>query len=294
MAELAAEASRELGFGPEPDVDAVGRRLDRRVDNGWILEGERFRCAFGRCPTNTFPGSAIYFAWWFRKPLPHEFSMKPSVAEKPTFADVFIVESDTGNRWLAGLSEETKTRFRTLGDWRFSLDSRGTGTRPTRSPSSTTRSTRGKPALSYADSVEEAIGFGWIDGVKRKIDDERYSHRFSPRRPESEWSPTNVRRAEKLLAEGLVEPPGQALIDEGKRRGKWKAAAEKAAKPVPDLPEELAVALRKNQRAAKGFDALTPACQRQYILWIADAKRTETREKRAKEATKLLAEGKKL
>ena len=60
------------------------------------------------------------------------------------------------------------------------------------------------------------------------------------------------------------------------------------------MPEELAVALRKNQRAAKGFDALTPACQRQYILWIADAKRTETREKRAKEATKLLAEGKKL
>jgi len=150
----------------------------------------------------------------------------------------------------------------------------------------------GKPTLSYNDAVEEALCFGWIDGVKRSIDTERYMHRFSPRLAGSKWSESNRTRVARLLEAGLMTSPGQRSIDEAKRNGNWDAPA----RPSLDLsiPPEMAGRLKRHKKAARFFQSLAPSYRRQYIAWIATAKRHETRTRRLDEAMELLARGEKL
>jgi uncharacterized protein YdeI (YjbR/CyaY-like superfamily) len=76
--------------------------------------------------------------------------------------------------------------------------------------------------LSYNDAVEEALCFGWIDGMKRSIDGERYMHRFSPRKPDSKWSQSNKDRVRRLLDAGLMTPAGERAIAEAKSSGNWE------------------------------------------------------------------------
>jgi uncharacterized protein YdeI (YjbR/CyaY-like superfamily) len=148
-----------------------------------------------------------------------------------------------------------------------------------------------KPTLSYDDAVEEALCFGWIDGVRRSIDDERYMHRFSPRKSGSRWSELNKERAERMLKAGRMAPAGRRAIQAAKRGGKWSET-----RPTTDfsMPPELAARLRRNKRATAFFAALAPSYQRQYVAWIATAKRQETKERRLNEAIELLTRGKKL
>lgn len=150
----------------------------------------------------------------------------------------------------------------------------------------------GKPTLSYNDAVEEALCFGWIDGIRRSVDGERYMHRFSPRKPGSQWSESNKERVSRLLEAGLMTRAGRRAIDSAKQSGQWDAPA----RPAIDLsmPAELERALAKNSKAAAFFNSLAPSYQRQYIAWIATAKRAETRRRRLNEALKLLMQGKKL
>ena len=149
----------------------------------------------------------------------------------------------------------------------------------------------GKPTVSYADAVEEALCFGWIDGIKRSIDEQRYMHRFTPRKAASRWSATNRRRAAAMVEAGRMMPAGLAAIDAAKRRGTWEAAP-----PSVDLsmPPELEAVLDRNGKAAAFFESLTPAARRQFIGWINLAKRPETRQKRVRESVELLARGRKL
>lgn len=149
----------------------------------------------------------------------------------------------------------------------------------------------GKPTLSYGAAVEEALCFGWIDGVKRSIDAERYMHRFSPRKPGSKWSALNAERAERMIAAGKMTEAGLELVDEAKRTGNWAASA-----PDVDLsmPPELAQRLQRNETAAAFFESLAPSYQRQFIGWINVAKRPETKQKRLEETVRLLARGEKL
>ena len=149
----------------------------------------------------------------------------------------------------------------------------------------------GKPTLSYNDAVEEALCFGWIDGVKRSIDDERYMHRFSPRKANSKWSESNKKRVARMQKAGQMTEAGRRAVDEAKRNGKWT----EAPRPIDlSMPTELADALKRNDRAATYFQSLAPSYQRQYIGWITTAKRQETRIRRLDEAMELLELGKKL
>lgn len=150
----------------------------------------------------------------------------------------------------------------------------------------------GKPTLSYNDAVEEALCFGWIDGVKRSLDAERYTHRFSPRRPGSRWSALNRKRAERMIEAGHMTEAGLALVRDAKRTGKWTGS------PAPSvdlsMPSELAQRLRRNRKAAAFFDSLAPSYQQQFIGWINVAKRPETKQRRLEETMELLSRGEKL
>ncbi|HEX9698043.1 MAG TPA: YdeI/OmpD-associated family protein [Acidobacteriota bacterium] len=150
----------------------------------------------------------------------------------------------------------------------------------------------GKENLSYDDAVEEALCFGWIDSVKRSIDEERYQFRFTPRKKNSKWSPSNKKRVERLVAAGEMTPTGQRAIDAAKRSGAW----DEPDRPAIDLsmPADLAARLRRNKAARTFFEGLAPSYRRQFIGWIVTAKRDETRRRRLDETLELLARGEKL
>lgn len=137
----------------------------------------------------------------------------------------------------------------------------------------------GKPCISYEDAVQEAVCFGWIDGIKRKLDEERYSYRFTPRRPGSKWSDSNKRRVALLEEAGLLHPAGIAAIERAKASGIWE---QQARSPVPDtMPVELQRALDAAPGAKQVFEALAPSHKRNWLRYVAEGKRVETRERRS-------------
>lgn len=150
----------------------------------------------------------------------------------------------------------------------------------------------GKANLSYNDAVEEALCFGWIDGVKRSIDEDHYTHRFTRRKPDSKWSNLNKERARRMLEAGQMARAGKKSIEQAKKNGRW---AEHVAKRVGlAMPPEFDAGLKANPKAAACFATLAPSYRRQYIDWIASARRAETRQRRLNEAMRLLAHGEKL
>jgi uncharacterized protein YdeI (YjbR/CyaY-like superfamily) len=149
-----------------------------------------------------------------------------------------------------------------------------------------------KPSVGYADSVEEAICFGWIDGLKKRIDEQRYTHRFTPRRPSSKWSARNIETAQRMIKEGKMTQAGLAAFKKGIPYD-GEIQTERDAKAIPLTPQ-IEQALRTNKKAWENFLNLSPSCKKQYIGWIRSAKKQETINRRIKEAIKLLAENKKL
>ena len=150
-----------------------------------------------------------------------------------------------------------------------------------------------KPTLEYNDSVEEALCFGWIDSIIKKINEEKYVRKFTPRNPKSLWSLSNKNRIEKMIKEGKMTEHGLKKIDAAKKSGQW----DKKDRPEIDLeniPPELEKALKKNKKARDFFKGLAPSYKKQFIGWIKIAKRAETKEKRLKETIELLTKGKKL
>lgn len=152
----------------------------------------------------------------------------------------------------------------------------------------------GKPSVSYDEAVEEALCFGWIDGITKTLDADRYAQRFTPRRHKSNWSEPNKRRVEKLIREGRMTPAGLAKISYD--LDAWSASVPPASAPKGDLPvpDYLKEALILNPLAWENFTNLAPSYRRDYIRWIEAAKREETRNKRIAEALELLAEGRPL
>ena len=150
----------------------------------------------------------------------------------------------------------------------------------------------GKAGLVYEDAVREALCFGWIDGILKRIDDEKHTRRFSPRRKNSVWSATNKQRATELIAAGGMTEAGLAQVTEAKRNGQWDNAS--VQRPTPDVPPELRKALAQNKAAQRHFKGLAPSYRKQFVWWIASAKREDTRCKRIAEAVRLLTENKKL
>jgi uncharacterized protein YdeI (YjbR/CyaY-like superfamily) len=146
----------------------------------------------------------------------------------------------------------------------------------------------GKPRVAYDDAVEEALCFGWIDSIVRRLDDERYAQKFTPRRPGSSWSDSNRRRVKELVRRGLMTPAGLRTLADKVARSRPPPSREVAL--APELEEEL----RANERACRFFGGLAPSYRRLYVRWIMSAKRAATRTGRVREAIRLLAAGKKL
>jgi uncharacterized protein YdeI (YjbR/CyaY-like superfamily) len=136
----------------------------------------------------------------------------------------------------------------------------------------------GIPSVSYKEAVDEALCFGWIDGKMNSIDDMSYMHRFTPRRPKSNWSVINIKRAKELIKEGRMTPAGKAAFD---RRGDDKKAQYSYEQlQNPELPAALEAKFRKHKRAWAFFVKQTPSYQRYACYWIISAKREETKLRR--------------
>jgi len=149
-----------------------------------------------------------------------------------------------------------------------------------------------EPTVTYDEAVEEALCFGWIDGIVKSIDDEKYAIRFSPRKSGSIWSESNKKRVAKMIAEGKMMAIGLAKVAEAKRNGQWDKATQR--EDVSNIPADLRRALQVDKQAAQNFNALAPSHKRQYIYWITEAKRAETRQRRIDETLRMLKENKRL
>ena len=145
----------------------------------------------------------------------------------------------------------------------------------------------GKPRVPYNDAVEEAICFGWIDSIIQRVDEERYRQKFTPRNRNSDWSAHNVQRANKMIREGKMTEDGLTLFEEWQARNK-KLVSRESTKGGQIPPDDLIRALKKNKKALGHFSKLAPSYQRNYILWINDAKKEETRMRRIDKAIQML------
>jgi uncharacterized protein YdeI (YjbR/CyaY-like superfamily) len=151
----------------------------------------------------------------------------------------------------------------------------------------------GKPRVAYNDAVEEALCFGWIDSNLQKINDEKYAQKFTPRNPDSKWSKLNITRMKKLIVEKKMTKAGLIKIDPKLLNDK-KQTNSKPRKKDLVIPEKISNALKVNKLAWKNFNNLASSYKRLYVLWIMNAKREETFNKRVDEAITLLEQNKKL
>ena len=144
----------------------------------------------------------------------------------------------------------------------------------------------GVDCVDYEDSVREALCFGWIDSIIKRLDDDRFVRKFTPRKPASQWSDSNRRRWAELRAAGQLAPPGLAAAPTG---NSYPPRPE-----IPELPGYFACALKANPKAWKHFRELAQSYRCRFVTWVHIAKRPETREARIRESIALLAAGKKL
>jgi uncharacterized protein YdeI (YjbR/CyaY-like superfamily) len=148
----------------------------------------------------------------------------------------------------------------------------------------------GRPRISYDDAVEEALCFGWIDSIVKRMDDEKFAQKFTPRRDSTKWSELNKQRLRKLIREGRITEAGLAKIDLA-MLGE-EAQAKQSKGDDLDIPRFVKQALMANAKAWDNFRNLTPSRRRAYVRLILDAKKDETRERRLREAVSLLEQSK--
>ena len=135
----------------------------------------------------------------------------------------------------------------------------------------------GKPQVPYEEIVLELLCFGWVDSTTRKIDEERSAIYVAPRKKGSTWASTNKARVKHLIADGLMQPAGKAVIDRAKRDGSWTILDPVEALEVPD---DLAKALRTHPRAKTRYEKLSNSAKKQVLWSVVSAKRVETRRAR--------------
>jgi uncharacterized protein YdeI (YjbR/CyaY-like superfamily) len=149
-----------------------------------------------------------------------------------------------------------------------------------------------EPSVTYAEALEVALCFGWIDSQKRGLDETHFLQRFTPRRPRGRWSKINREKAEALIAAGRMRPTGMAEVEAAKADGRWEAAYEGqgTAKVPPDLQREL----DGNDAAAKFFASLDSANRYAILYRLDEAKKPETRQRRLRKFVSMLERGEKI
>ena len=149
----------------------------------------------------------------------------------------------------------------------------------------------GKSAMTYAEGVDEGLCWGWIDGQKRKVDEDRYTNRFTPRKAVSKWSAVNLRRYAELDAEGRIAAPGREAFArfDPEKHGSYSFEARPEA-----FPPALEKVFRKDRKAWAKFMEQPPGYRRTAIHWVSSAKREETRLRRLEQIMEVSAAGKRL
>lgn len=146
----------------------------------------------------------------------------------------------------------------------------------------------GKSRVPYADAVEEALCFGWIDSLPRKLDAERSMLKFTPRKPKSVWSQLNKQRVAALIRAGQMMPAGLTAIQRAKENGSWETLTvsdQQAA--TKTIPKDLAVMFENNPKANTNFQAFSTSIRKQFLSWIDSAKRPETRKARLEQTMRM-------
>ena len=145
----------------------------------------------------------------------------------------------------------------------------------------------GIPSIDYKDALDEALCYGWVDSLIKRLDEDRFARKFTPRKADSRWSDVNRKRYAELKATGRLKPSGIA-----------RAPGTRGSAPRPErmelpatLPSYIQAGLRKHPAARKRYESLSPAHQRQYIAWIVTAKREETKLRRLDQAIRMLSQG---
>ena len=149
----------------------------------------------------------------------------------------------------------------------------------------------GVPSITWPESVDAALCYGWIDGLRIRIDEERYAIRFTPRKPGSHWSDVNIKRGKELMEAGLMHPEGLAAYQNRKEKRSRRASYEQK-KVVLDTAYERQ--LKANPKAWDFFQSLPPSVQKTTIWWVMSAKKEETRVKRLEVLIQCSAEGKRI
>ena len=141
------------------------------------------------------------------------------------------------------------------------------------------RKASGLPTMTWSQAVDEAICFGWIDGVRHSIDETSYRNRFTPRKATSTWSRVNIAKVEALEAAGRMRPAGRAAFERRTEANSGVYSFEQAERPDA-LPEPYAAALVADAAAQADFDGRAPSYRRAAVHWVTSAKREATRERR--------------
>jgi uncharacterized protein YdeI (YjbR/CyaY-like superfamily) len=147
----------------------------------------------------------------------------------------------------------------------------------------------GVESVTYAEALELALCFGWIDSQKRGFDERYFLQRFTPRRPRGKWSRINRDKAEELIAAGSMRPAGLAEVDAAKTDGRWEAAYE--GQRTAEVPEDLQRELDSNAAAREFFATLSSANRYAIVYRLNDAKKPETRERRLYKFVAMLERG---
>lgn len=149
-----------------------------------------------------------------------------------------------------------------------------------------------EPSVTYAEALELALCFGWIDSQKRGHDDQHFLQRFTPRRPRGRWSKINREKAKALIAAGAMRPAGMAEVEAAQADGRWEAAYE--GQRAATVPDDLQRELDANPAAREFFAGLDSANRYAVIYRLNDAKKPETRERRLRKFVAMLERGEKI
>lgn len=149
----------------------------------------------------------------------------------------------------------------------------------------------GNKTISYAEALDVALCYGWIDGQKQAYDEQAWLQKFCPRRPKSIWSKVNIGHVERLIKEDRMRPAGLKAIEKAKADGRWDKAYDSSSKMT--IPEDFLKELSKNKKAEAFFKGLNKTNLFSIGFRLQTAKKQETREKRMKEIIEKLAKGEK-